>query len=183
MFSLNRDTVVVGLVTLVCFGGPARGSLVVRFDTPERTVGLGDDFTIHILADVGDPLVGWGLDLSFDPSILSWVGSPAIGPRWFPGSAPDGDGLAGVAFPDSVSGAGVVLASVTFSALTFGETDLRLSTTPGDLTEGFALDPTGFAQPVFESAHVFVVPEPSAGVFGVLVLLIIGGLPARRWGW
>jgi len=183
MFSLKRETVVMGLVTLVCLGGAARGGLIVRFDTPERTVGLGDVFTIDILADVGDPLVGWGVDLSFDPSILSRVDSPAIGPRWFPASAPDGDGLAGLAFADSVSGADVLLASVTFSAVTLGETDLRLSTTPGDLTEGFALDPTGFAQPIFESAHVFVVPEPSTGLIGVIVLFIIGGLPARRWSW
>jgi len=183
MFSLKRDTVVVGLVTLVCLSAPARGGLIVRFDTPERTVGLGEVFTIDILADVGDPLVGWGVDLSFDPSILSRVDSPAIGPMWIPAYAPDGDGLAGLAFAESVSGAGVPLASVTFSALTFGETDLRLSTTPGDLTEGFALDPTGFAQPIFESAHVFVVPEPSTGLIGVIVLFIIGGLPARRWSW
>ncbi|MFH1108167.1 MAG: cohesin domain-containing protein [Planctomycetota bacterium] len=181
MFSLKRETVVVGLVTLVCLGGAARGGLIVRFDTPERTVGLGDVFTIDILADVGDPLVGWGFDLSFDPSILSLVDSPAIGPRWIPASAPDGDGLAGLAFPDSVSGAGVRLASVTFSAVTLGETGLTMSTTAGDLTEGFALDPTGFAQAVFESAHVFVVPEPATGLLCAIVLSIIG-LRARRWG-
>src|SRR3990167_976495 len=92
MFSLKRDTVVVGLVTLVCLSAPARGGLIVRFDTPERTVGLGEVFTIDILADVGDPLVGWGVDLSFDPSILSRVDSPAIGPMWIPAYAPDGDG-------------------------------------------------------------------------------------------
>ncbi len=181
MFLLKRDTVVVGLVTLVCLGGPARGGLIVRFDTPERTIGLGDVFTIDILADVGDPLVGWGVDLSFDPAILSRVDSPAIGPRWFPASAPDGDGLAGLAFPDSVSGAGVLLASVTFSGVTLGETDLTLSRTPGDLTEGFALDPVGFAEPVFESAHVFVVPEPCAGLLGVIALSVIG--LGRRLDW
>lgn len=182
MFLLKRETVVLGMMTLLCLGGAARGGLVVRFDTPERTVGLGEVFTIDILADIEDPLVGWGLDLSFDPSVLSLVDSPAIGPRWFPAFAPDGDGLAGLAFPNSVWGAGVLLASVTFSGVIIGETDLTLSTTPGDITEGFALDPTGFAQPVIESAHVFVVPEPATGLLGAIVLSIIG-LPARRWNW
>ena len=181
MFSLKRETVVVGLVALVCLGGAARGGLIVRFDTPERTVGLGEVFTIDILADIGDPLVGWGVDLSFDPSILSPIGPPAIGPSWLPASAPDGDGLAGLAFPDSVSGAGVLLASVTFSGVTLGETDLMLSTTPGDLTEGFALDPTGFAQPIFESARVYVVPEPATGLLCAIVLSIIGLGRRRNW--
>ncbi len=174
MFSLKRDTVWVGLVTLVGLGGPARGGLIVRFDTPERTVGTGEVFTMDILADVGDPLVGWGLDLWFDPSILSLVGPPAIGPRWFQTNAPDGDGLAGLAFVDSVSGADVLLASVTFSAVTLGETDLILSTTIGDLNEGFALDPAGFADPVFQGAHVSVVPEPPTGLLCVIALSVIG---------
>jgi hypothetical protein len=161
-------------MTLACLCGPARGGLIVRFDTPDRTIGVGEVFTMDILADVGDPLVGWGLDLSFDPSILSVVDPPAIGPRWFPAGAPDGDGLAGLAFVDSVSGADVLLASVTFSAVALGETDLMLSTTPEDLTEGFALDPTGFAEPVFRGGHVSVVPEPATGFLCVIALSIVG---------
>jgi hypothetical protein len=173
MFSLKRDTVGVGLMTLVCFSGPARGGLIVRFGTPDRAVETGEVFTMDILADVGDPLVGWGLDLSFDPSILSLVDPPAMGPRWSPANAPDGDGLAGLAFVESVSGADVLLASVTFFAVSLGETDLILSTTSGDLNEGFALDPTGFAEPVYQGAHVSVVPEPPTGLLCVIALATI----------
>ncbi len=180
MFGLDRKTAAMGLAALLCLSGAVRGELIVRFDTPERTVGLGEEFTIDILADILDPLVGWGLDLSFDSSVLALVDSPAIGPRWFLAPASDADGLAGLAFPDSVSGVGVLLASVTLSGMALGETDLTLSTTLGDLSEGFALDPTGFAQPTFESSHVFVVPEPATGLLGAIVLSIIG-LQARRW--
>lgn len=174
MFSLKKNTIVVGLLMFACLGGTGQGELVVRLAPPDRAVGLGEAFTIDILADVGDPLVGWGLDLSFDPSILALVGPPAIGPRWVPAFAPDGDGLAALAFPDSVSGVDVVLATLTFSAAALGETDLLLSTTPGDLTEGFALDPTGFAVPSFQSAHVAVVPEPATGLLAVITLFTVG---------
>ena len=43
----------------------------------------------------------------------------------------------------------------------FGETDLFLNVTPGDHTEGFPLDPTGFANVTFETGHA-LVPDPSA---------------------
>lgn len=174
MFPLKKQTIAVGMFALVCICGTGRGELVVRFDPPQRTVGLGETFSIDILADISDPLLGWGLDLSFDPSILAQLGTPGIGPQWISAFAPDGDGLAALAFPESVSGMNILLASVTFSAAALGETDLMLSTTPGDFTEGFALDPTGFAEPGFHSAHVVVVPEPATGFLAVIALSSIG---------
>ncbi len=117
------------------FASTAWGDIIVRFDPPDETVHLGDVFTMDIVADIPNPVLGWGLDLSIvDPTILSTVGAPAVGPDWFGAFAPDGDGLAALAFPNSVSGNGVLLATMTFSADALGETDLLFSVTPRDLT-------------------------------------------------
>ena len=59
--------------------------VVVRFVEPDVTVGLGSVFTIDIVADIPDPVAGWGLDLTIDDgSIASTVGAPVIGASWFP---------------------------------------------------------------------------------------------------
>ena len=83
-------TVVLATLWLTQF---AWGDLGVRFDAPSHTVGLGDVFTVDILADIDatTSVLGWGLDLSFDESILSLVEPPAIGTDWFSVFTPDGD--------------------------------------------------------------------------------------------
>ena len=99
------------------FASSAWGDITVRFDPPDETVGLGDVFTMDIVADITDPVIGWGLDLAIvDPTIVSTVGAPAVGPDWFGAFAPDGDGLVGLAFPNSVSGNSILLATTPFSA-------------------------------------------------------------------
>lgn len=164
------------------FASSAWGDIVVRFDTPDVTVGLGDEFTMDIVADIPDPVLGWGLDLSIvDPTILSTVGAPAVGPDWFGAFAPDGDGLAALAFPNSVSGNGVLLATMTFSADALGETDLLFSITAGDLSEGFPLDIVGFGTISFEPGHVTVIPAPGAVLLGIIGMGMIA-LGKRRSG-
>ena len=98
----------------------------------------------------------------------------------------DGDGLAGLADPfaptnGSVSGTGILLATLTFRADAEGMTDLIASTTPGDQTEGFPLDPTGFANVTFEPGQIIIIPEP-ATVLPLLCALFggLGGVRARR---
>lgn len=58
------------------------------------TVGLGDIFTVDIVADIDEPVLGWGLDLIIDnPSILSTEGLPVIDSAWFAAPFnPDGAG-------------------------------------------------------------------------------------------
>ncbi len=53
------------------------------------------------------------------------------------------------------------------------------SVTPADLTEGFALDPTGFAEVTFEPGEVTVVPTPGAVVLGVMGLGLVGWVKRR----
>ena len=142
-------------------GTVAWANVTVRFEPASLTVDPGTIFSVAIVADIPQPVVGWGLDLTIqNPAIVSVHAAPSIGPPWASAYAPDGDGLAALAFPSSVSGTGVVLATISLSADAVGETDLWISVTPGDLSEGFALDPTGFDTFTVEPGHV-KVPEPS----------------------
>ena len=106
------------------------------------------------------------MDLSV-PTIASSFAAPiVVFPPWVAAAAADGDGLAGLADPfaptnGSVSGTGILLETLTFQADAQGTTDLLMSTTPGDLTEGFPLDPTGFATITFEPGQLTVIPEPT----------------------
>ena len=181
MIAMNRLKVLTLLVSLVV-ASSARASLVtVRFEPSSQTVNLGDTFNVQIVADISSPVVGWGLDFAIaSPPILSETAAPVIGAAWVPAPAPDGDGLASLAFPNSVSGTGVLLATLTLHANAIGATDLLLSVTPGDLTEGFALDPTGFAELTIQPGHANVVPEPSTiGLLALIGLGMLRGRPSR----
>ena len=74
--------------------------------------------------------------------------------------------MSALAFPQSIVGTDVLLATLAYHADALGTADLLASVTPGDPWEGFALNPTGFALVGFEPAQVTVVPEPA----GVLIL-------------
>jgi hypothetical protein len=171
----RKRAVAVVLCTCGLAGtGKVSADVLVRFEPVTSVVQLNDEFMVQIVADIDELVVGWGLDLTIvDGDIASLDGVPDIGDAWVAAFAPDGDGLSALAFPDSVSGPDTLLATLTFSADSLGETDLLLSVTPGDLTEGFALDPTGFANVQFIPGHIQVVPEPNSGVLGLTGLVVL----------
>ncbi len=166
---------------------PAMADIVVSFDPTPKTAVLGSGtFSIDIVADIpGDePIVGWGLDLDIvDPNIAILEGTIQIGPSWTPAALPteneDLDGLAGLAFPSGVTGTGVLLATVYFTPVALGTTDLLLSddNATGDLTEGFALEGAGagFANVIYNVGQIHIVPEPAA-----LALMLVAGALLRR---
>ncbi len=180
MTVMNRLVIAAIALGALGIGQTAVADLTVGFAPADTAVGLGSVFSVDIIADIPDPVLGWGLDLGFDGSIISLVSSPDVGAAWLAVFAPDGDELAGLAFPSGISGTDIVLATLTFSADATGETDLALSVTPGDLNEGFALDPTGFADVSFELGHVTVVPAPAAASLGMIGLGVLAWVRRRH---
>ncbi|MEP0842584.1 MAG: hypothetical protein HRF43_07715 [Phycisphaerae bacterium] len=160
---------------------------VIRFDPPAATFGPGDAVVIRLVADFGgESVIGWGLDVSFDPQVLAMSDPPVIGPFWEAAFAPDGDALAGSANPftdpdhnglfGSIGGNSVLLATLHFTSVGLGHTELVASATPGDLNEGFALDPSGFASVVYQPGSVTIVPEPACAS----LIVPLAGLVRRR---
>lgn len=169
-------------ICVIAMAAQAEASLVnIRIMPAVQVVPLGSPVNVTIVADIEAPVVGWGLDVSAStPGIISQSSPPVIGASWLSTFAPDGDGLAGIASPfaptnGSVSGNGVLLATMSFTADAVGNTSLVPGVTAGDLNEGFALDPTGFADLVFHSASITVVPEPAS-----LSLVLVGATGTIR---
>jgi len=164
----------VGLCT-----APALATIDVYLNPSNVTVYVGDLFTVDVLADIPEmePILGWGLDLTFDNPWVQQIGGPTVGPLWIPAAAPDGDGLAGVAFPPpGLWGDHVPLASITLQAVAMGTVNVGLDDdNPPDLTEGFALDPVGFAEVNYVPGTITIIPEPAT-----LALLIAGSVALLR---
>ncbi len=160
------DAGILLLAMLLVTGRPQTGlaDVTVRARPSVATVNVGDPFDMELRADLGDPVLGWGLDVAFDGDIIGQALAPTIGPLWASVHTPDGDDLAGLKYPPSLSGNDILLATLHFIAVAPGQTDLVIGVTAGDLTEGFALDPTGFANVQFEPASVTVLPEPATGL-------------------
>ncbi|MBU0618156.1 MAG: hypothetical protein KKI02_10600, partial [Planctomycetes bacterium] len=100
--------------------------------------GVGGTATANIVADIpeADAILGWGLDLLVADAGIAGITNVAIGPLFNAAFAPDGDELAGLAFPECVFGTNVLLATVTFTGLADGECALVLGDDyPDDLTE------------------------------------------------
>lgn len=177
------------LVSLLCVLGAvapaAAAPIVVSFEPATDTVAVGETVQVDIIADIPEPVLGWGLDVGFDASVLSLAGAPVIGSDWSAAPSADGDGLAGLAFPSAISGDDVLLASLTFEAIAAGTSALEGSVTSGDLTEGFALasSPGAFGEVSFETGVVEApIPEPGGAtlfVAGVLTFAACGGRRPR----
>jgi len=141
--------------------------ITVSVEASSNAVFVGDTFTINILADIPDPVLGWGLDLNFDSGLVNQSALPLVSATWMPGFTMDGDELAGLAFPVPVSGTDVLLASLTFEATSAGLATFSAGYTSIDLTEGFPLAfalPGSFADVSFADTLVTInnvsVPEP-----------------------
>lgn len=174
------------MVVAAALATPAWAAIDVYLAPVDSYTTVGGTVAVDILADipVGEPIVGWGLDLSVDLPVGHVVaGSVVIGPLFDAVPTADGDDLAGYVHLDSLSGNGVLLATVTLMGDVLGDTPLTLGDNnafphvapPADLTEGFGLDPTGFADVNYTGGVLHVIPEPAT-----FALLVLGGLAVAR---
>lgn len=159
--------------------GSAYGDIVVNFDPVNSSIpAVGGTTLVNVVAEipVNEPVLGWGIDLTLgNPAIASWT-IDSFGPQWSSGTSLDGDGLAGLHFPPPGVTGSVLLVTLQFTGLSEGLTSLTLSDSyPADLSEGFALDPTGFAVVHYNPGTLRVLPEPAT-----LTLLALAGLVALR---
>jgi hypothetical protein len=173
------------VVVAAALATPAWAAIDVYLAPVDSYTTVGGTTNVQILADIpeAEKIVAWGLDLTVDLPVGHVVaGSVVIGPLFDAAPTADGDELSGYFHLDSVSGTGVLLATVTLMGDALGDSPLTLSDSnapphiypPADLNEGFGLDPTGFAEVVYHSGMLHV-PEPAT-----LALLVLGGLALAR---
>ncbi len=173
-------------------------TITVSHAPGDFSVAVGESIEIDVLADIPDPVIAFGVDLTFDDTLLSLTNT-VFGSDWTPVPPPGPPVSDGVGFgalltptfppppsPGGLSGADILVLTLTFEALAPGSSPLQLSATPGDLTEGFALASGGFAEVNFVPGTVDIVPgggdpvpvpEPATGA---LMLAGLFALYAHR---
>ena len=155
----------------------APADVMVWFVPASPTVNVGGTVAVDIMVDSDVPITGWGLDFTIgEPAYAAWTDT-LIGSAWDAADSIDEDGLAGLRFPDGISGQ-VLLATVTIQGLAVGVTPLCASSGPEE-DEGFLLDTGSLATNVsFEPGCLTVIPEPSA--IALLSAVALATLLRRR---
>ena len=171
--SLNLPVLCLCLIASIATSSTARATVSVSLELPANSPAVGESFDIRIVADLSEAILGWGLDFDVALLAIAVVTDVQIADPWLAASTTDGDELAGVAFPSSISGSHILLATLTLEALAEGSTDLFIGDDhPTDLTEGFALDPSGFDAVEYTPDVLTIVPEPaSIGTLGALLVI------------
>lgn len=172
------------LLSFILFAGLSVANIIVDILPQGSPIGIGQTTQVTFSLSATDPILGWGFALEWDPSILEIV-SQSAGPLWFDVSNGTLGMLGGLAFPEGLAGDNILLAELTVKGVGVGTSRLSITVDPSDFSQGFALDPTGFAAFTVNPGALTVtgttaatVPEPSAA--GLLAFSLAAFAVRRR---
>lgn len=165
------------VASLMGFTSSAHAGLMLSFSEDDLNLGFEQTFSVDLVASPDAPidaLLGFGLDISFDNSVLQLNGF-TLNTALF-GAAPsmDGDMIAGAALGGPLFATEIVLGTFEFTTIGTGVTALATSVTDGDLFEGVFT--TNIFNPEISQAltDVSVVSEPAGiAVFGLVVMSLM----------
>ena len=176
----------VSSVLLLAFVADAGAAQVdLRIESESQVVGLCSTFDVWVVADISEPLVGFGFELTYDDRLFE-LDTFAGAPDFAAVVDYDTNLLSGLAYPAPVSGEGVLLGTATFTVLAGGTGEFGVDYLPGMPTQGFAemsigaFSELGSVEPASVTAALVSadggsgsgsVPEPST-----LVIMAVGGL-------
>lgn len=163
-------------------------SLSVWAEPVRQEIQTSQSTTVKIYGSFSEPVISFGFHLDYDSALLN-LNQLDLAPSFKALNSDYAAGVAGLAYPDGVSGDRVLLATARFTAMGTGTTQIGLTVTPGDPTEGFAMLGCGSGQVTFTPSSLTIIqrepppprppppiPEPSS----VLCLLAAIGLLRRR---
>ena len=160
-------------VALMLTASAAQATLVVSFDPSTTDVSVGDTFTVDVLAnaDFAGAFLGFdiGFNLDADTTILG-SGFAAPGAAFFD--------VAGFVdnfpfLPLPISGADILLATLTFTATSAG--DLML-----DVDAGSFSGILGFVQFESEALNITVSEVSAPATLGLFAIALVGLVSIRR---
>ncbi len=171
-----RRALPIQIALVLLLASPASALVIVTFDGPDAPVALGAEFTVDVLADADELLLGFGFAMDFNDWVVDIVDVSVPAP-WFEVYSPQGD-VAALGPPAGVSGTGILLATFTFEALALGTSEFFLDVLPDDPTEGFSLKSGGF-DTWSDTPLEVTVPEPDFAALWLLGFLGIALSSAR----
>lgn len=123
---------------VLCLAAISARALSLRLDPGLTTVAVGQSFDVglYLTATQPEAVLGWDFDLFYDPAQVAWTGT-TLGGLWQSVPSLDGDGLAGLVFPDPIFGTDVLMATLSFRCLGPGSSLLDVGLlSPADPNEG-----------------------------------------------
>lgn len=173
-------TALAALIALFATNGQA-ASIVLK--PQSSTINVGDEFRVDVILQdafegdfVGDTLLAFGFNLSFDTGALALLSS-SVAAGWDDDSPFLNVDVAGSSFPgiaDDASGADILLGQLSFSALSTGNFTLAINGNPFD-DPNLGLIFLGGEASILAQTLVSVtpVPVPAMGwLFGTALLAL-----------